>query len=141
MRIGMNWNLMDDAVTFIDRLKLALFIITSSKFTKGEVTSKFEKSWSNWQESSYSVFVNSGSSANLLMVAAIKELYKLKEGDKIIVPMCTWVTNISPIIQLGLQPIFCDINLNDFSFDYEELKKIKSNHSDLDKSIILFRLF
>ena len=131
MRIGMNWNLMDDAVTFIDRLKLALFIITSSKFTKGEVTSKFEKSWSNWQESSYSVFVNSGSSANLLMVAAIKELYKLKEGDKIIVPMCTWVTNVSPIIQLGLQPIFCDINLNDFSFDYEELKKIKSNHSDI----------
>jgi len=44
MRIGMNWNLMDDAVTFIDRLKLALFIITSSKFTKGEVTSKFKKS-------------------------------------------------------------------------------------------------
>ena len=127
----MNWPLMHDAISISDRIKLAYFILTSNKFTKGQVNNEFEKKWGVWQETNHSVFVNSGSSANLLMIAAIKELYKLKDGDKILVPAVTWVTNISPIIQLGLQPIFCDINLNDFSFDYNELENIKKLHPDI----------
>lgn len=127
----MNWPLMHDAISIKDRIKLAWFILTTKKFTKGNVTIDFENKWNCWQESKYSVFVNSGSSANLLMISAIKEYYKLKDGDKILVPAVTWVTNISPIIQLGLQPIFCDINLQDFSFDYDELQKIKKSHPDI----------
>lgn len=122
---------MHDAISIRDRILLALFILTAKKFTKGDLNLDFERKWSSWQETKYSVFVNSGSSANLLMIAAIKELYKLKDGDKVLVPAITWVTNISPIIQLGLQPIFCDINLQDFSFDYKELEKIKKLHPDI----------
>ena len=122
---------MHDAISLKDRIKLACFILSAKRFTKGNVTRDFESKWSSWQESKYSVFVNSGSSANLIMISAIKEYYKLKDGDKILVPAVTWVTNISPIIQLGLQPVFCDINLHDFSFDYEELQNIKKQHPDI----------
>jgi CDP-6-deoxy-D-xylo-4-hexulose-3-dehydrase len=53
----------------------------------------------------------------------MKEYYGWKDGDEIIVPAVTWVTNISPVFQSGLTPVFSDINLEDFSFDYEMLEK------------------
>ena len=56
---------------------------------------------------------------------------RLKNDDKVIVPACTWITNISPVIQLGFQPLFCDINLTNYSFDVEHLKQIKETHSDV----------
>ena len=55
----------------------------------------------------------------------------LKSGDKVLVPACTWVTNIGPVIQLGFVPVFCDINLKDFSFCEEHLKDIAVKHSDI----------
>jgi CDP-6-deoxy-D-xylo-4-hexulose-3-dehydrase len=65
------------------------------------------------------------------LVAAIKEKYGLKNGDKVLLPACTWMTNVAPIIQLGLQPIFADINLKNYSFDTDDLKRIKSLHPDI----------
>jgi CDP-6-deoxy-D-xylo-4-hexulose-3-dehydrase len=62
------------------------------------------------------------------LVAAVKELYKLKAGDKVLVPACTWMTNVSPIMQLGLEPVFCDVNLDNFSFDLEEARLIALKH-------------
>ena len=53
----------------------------------------------------------------------------LKDGDKVIVPSMTWVTNVSPIFQLGLTPIFCDINPHDYSFDKEYLKKLSKKYN------------
>ena len=60
----------------------------------------------------YSVFVNSGSSANLLMLSALKEGGYLK-NDKVVVPSVAWATDLSPVIQLGLDPILCDSNMED----------------------------
>ena len=51
--------------------------------------------------------------------------------NKVLLPACTWVTNINPIFQLGLQPIFCDINLINYSFDEENLKRISEKHTDI----------
>ena len=62
------------------------------------------------------------------LLAAIKELFNLKTDDKILLPSCTWSTNISPVIQLGFKPVFCDINLKNFSFDEEDLEHISKNH-------------
>jgi CDP-6-deoxy-D-xylo-4-hexulose-3-dehydrase len=126
-----NWKLMENGITNMDRLKLAKFVLTTKKFTNGDQVRKFEKQWSEWLGCDHSLFVSSGSTANLLLISAIKEKYNLKNGDKVLVPACTWVTNVGPIIQLGLTPIFCDINFENFSFDVDDLKKIAEIHDDI----------
>ncbi len=127
----MRWPLMGETITFSDRLKLAHFVLTTKKFTSGEKLKSFEHEWSRWLGAKHSLYVSSGSTANFLLVAAIKELYGLKEGDKVLLPACTWVTNVGPILQLGLTPVFCDINLENFSFDLEDAKKISKKHKDI----------
>lgn len=127
----MKWKLMDDAISYSDKLKLAKFCLTSNQFTNGKKVRKIEKEWSEWLGCKHSLFVSSGSTANFLLIAAVKELYNLKDGDKVLVPACTWMTNVAPIIQLGLKPIFCDIQLSDFSFDETELEYVAKKHKDI----------
>ena len=125
----MNWPLMGETITYADRLKMAHFILTTKKFTNGEKVKKFEQEWNEWLGSKHSLYVSSGSTANLLLVSAVKELYGLKDGDEVLLPACTWVTNVSPIIQLGLKPVFCDINLYNYSFDLWHAAKLKKKHN------------
>lgn len=125
------WPLMKNTLSFLDRVKLAKFVLSSDKFTQGEKVKEFENSWSNWIGSKHSLFVTSGSTANFLLIASIIEKYGLKQGDKVVLPACTWVTNINPIFQLGLTPIFCDVNLENYSFDVDNLKRISKNHPDI----------
>lgn len=127
----MRWLLMDNAVSFSEKLNLAKFILTSNRYTNGPKVREFEATWNNWLGSKHTLMVSSGSTANFLLLAAIKDKYNLKDGDKVLVPACTWVTNISPVFQLGLKPIFCDINLENFSFDVEHMKAIKEKHPDI----------
>lgn len=122
---------MKETITFLDRLKMIKFILTAGKFTNGEKVKEFENRWNKWLGSKYSLFVSSGSTANLLLLAAVKEKYNLKYGDKVLVPACTWVTNVAPVIQLGFTPVFADIDLETFSFDVEKLKAIKNKHKDV----------
>ena len=126
-----NWPLMKNTISFGDRLNLARFVLTSNKFTQGQKVEEFEKKWSEWLGCKYSLFVTSGSTANFLLIASIMEEYGLSPGDKVLVPSCTWVTNINPIIQLGLTPIFCDVSLSDYSFDLRNLESISKIHSDI----------
>jgi len=65
----------------------------------------------------FGVFVNSGSSACLLAVAALD----LPKGSKIITPACTFSTTLAPIIQLGYKPVFVDVGLNDYVADIEQV--------------------
>ena len=122
------WRLMEDAITLSDRMKMAWFVLTNSRLTNGPKVKEFEKQWSEWLGVDYSLYVSSGSTANSLLVAAVKELYNLQDGDKVLVPATTWMTNVAPLIQNNLEPIFCDINLNNFSFDLEEAKYIATQH-------------
>ena len=119
---------MGETITLGDRLKMAHFALTTKKFTNGDKVKEFEFKWSEWLGAKHSLYVSSGSTANFLLVAAVKEMYKLKNGDKVLLPACTWVTNVSPIIQLGLEPIFCDINLDNFSFDLKHAEEISKRH-------------
>lgn len=125
------WPLMKNTLSFMDRVKLAKFVLTSDKFTQGAKVKQFEDEWSKWLGCKYSLFVTSGSTANFLLVAAVMEKYGLQPGDKVIVPSCTWVTNINPIFQLGLTPIFCDVNLGNYSFDVNNLRTISEQHPDI----------
>ena len=85
----------------------------------------FEKKWSKWLGVKYSVFVNSGSSANLLTITALKILYGKGE---VIVPTLTWVSDINSVIQNGLKPIFVDINPKNLCMSENDvIKKINKN--------------
>ena len=117
------WNLQENALTKSDLVKLTKYILKTKKLTQGKEVIKFEKQFSKWNKSKYSIFVNSGSSANLLIVSAAKELFKWKSSAEIIVPSLTWPTTVNPVIQSGLKPIFLDTNFYDLSINYEELKK------------------
>lgn len=127
----MRWPLMKNAITFSDRLKLSYFLLTSERYTNGPKVREFEQQWADWVGSKYALMVSSGSTANTLLLSAIKEKYKLKDGDKVLVPACTWVTNVSPVFQLGFTPIFCDVNLDNYSFDMEHMAEIKKKHPDI----------
>ena len=135
----MYWPLMEETITLKDRLKMAAFILTSSRLTNGPKVRQFENEWSSWLGVKHSLYVSSGSTANTLLVSSVKELYGLKDGDKVLVPACTWVTNICPIIQAGLEPIFCDINLKNYSFDEDELKYVAEQHPDI-KAVFITHL-
>jgi CDP-6-deoxy-D-xylo-4-hexulose-3-dehydrase len=126
-----SWPLMKNTIGFSEKLNLIKHILFSDNFTQGKKVEEFEEAWSQWLGAKHSLYVTSGSTANFLLVAAIMEKYKLKKGDKVLLPACTWVTNINPIIQLGLKPIFCDINLVDYSFDTEDLVHIAKKHPDI----------
>jgi len=135
----MYWPLMEDTISFKDRLKMAAFVLTSSRLTNGPKVREFEKKWSEWLGVKHSLYVSSGSTANSLLIAAVKEHYGLENGDKVLVPATTWMTNVAPVIQAGLQPIFCDINLRNFSFDTDELKYVAEQHPDI-KAVFITHL-
>ena len=95
-------------------------ILTQSKYVK-----KFEKKWSKWLGVKYSVFVNSGSSANLLTMTVLKILYGKGE---IILPPLTWVSDINSVIQNNFKPVFVDINPRNLCMSEEEIvKKVNKN--------------
>lgn len=116
------WKLQEDILETRDKEQLNEFIRTTNRFTQFEKVKLFERDWSRWQDISYSTYVNSGSSADLIMLDAVKEYYNIPDNAEVLVPAVTWTTNITSVIQVKLQPVFVDINLTDLSFDYDQLE-------------------
>lgn len=94
------------------------------KLTKGELTKELEKKWAKKVGTKYSVFVNSGSSAILLLLAALKEQGVFTKNRTIAVPSLSWLTDVSSPIQLGLDPVLVDCNLEDLSVNLEHLEQV-----------------
>jgi len=105
--MNLNWPLMENNITEEDLSILIDFLKTNPRLTQSSNVLDFEKKWSEWLGVRYSVFVNSGASANLITMAAMKHLYGLGE---IIVPTLTWVSDIASVLQNGFDPVFVDIN-------------------------------
>lgn len=125
-------DLIKDTIDNSDIDNLIEWLKTYPRLTKGQRTIEFEEKWSKWLGSKYSVFVNSGSSANLLMIYTLIALNKLK-NNKICVPSLCWVTDLSPVLQFGLEPLLVDCNLENLSVDITHLEEIfiKENPSVL----------
>jgi CDP-6-deoxy-D-xylo-4-hexulose-3-dehydrase len=115
--------LINDSIDELDIESLISWLRTYPRLTKGELTREFEKKFAFWIGSKYSVFVNSGSSANLLMLYSLIVLEKLK-NKKVVVPALSWATDLSPVIQLNLEPILVDCNLSNLSVDLNHLEQI-----------------
>ncbi|MEL6721692.1 MAG: DegT/DnrJ/EryC1/StrS aminotransferase family protein [Pseudomonadota bacterium] len=87
--------------------------------TNGPKVRQFEAEWSRWLGVKYSVFVNSGSSANLLSLALLKIRYP--QGGEVIVPPLTWVSDIAAVLQNGFTPVFVDINPQTLGMDNQQI--------------------
>lgn len=107
--------------TFGEEEKQALLdVIESGKYTMGEKVSEFEKEYADWVNTTYAVMVNSGSSANLLMVAA----YTLRNGPgTVIVPAVSWSTSYSPFQQYGWKLKFVDVDPDTLNYDMASLER------------------
>ena len=100
--------------------------------TNGANVRAFEEEWSKWLGTKYSVFVNSGASANLLTMAMLK--IKHPEGGEVIVPPLTWVSDISSVLQNGFTPVFVDIDPYSLAMDTEQ---VLSKITDKTKAVFL----
>ena len=115
----LNIPLMFNNINKDDLDKLIKFIDSHPpKFTQSSKVEMFEKQWSSWLGVQYSVYVNSGASANLLTMAVLKHLYG---GGEIIVPPLTWISDIASVIQNGFKPVFADINPRTLCMDDEKI--------------------
>ena len=79
---------------------------------------QFEEEWSKWGGCKYSVYVNSGASANLITIAVLKELVG---NGEILVPPLTWVSDIAAVLHSGYQPVFVDINTGTLALDTDQV--------------------
>jgi CDP-6-deoxy-D-xylo-4-hexulose-3-dehydrase len=124
--------LVNDTINNQDIDSLIDWLKTYPKLTKGNLTIELEKKWAKWIGTKYSIFCNSGSSANLLMLWALVEAERIKRNAKVVIPSVAWATDLSPVIQLGMNPILCDINLEDLSVDLDHLEEIfKTTNPDV----------
>ena len=100
-------------------------VINSNRYTMGPKVKKFEDEFAAHFNSNYAIMVNSGSSANLLMIASLfySKKYDLKEGDEVIVPAVSWSTTYYPVHQYGLKLVFVDVDRDTLNISPEEIKK------------------
>lgn len=116
-------------------------VIDSDMFTMGEHVEQYEQDFAKFFGSKYAVMVNSGSTANLLMIAAMfftkDERIRLKRGDEVIVPAVSWSTTYTPLQQYGLKVKFVDIDRETLNID---LDKLADAISDNTKAILLVNL-
>jgi dTDP-4-amino-4,6-dideoxygalactose transaminase len=112
--------LREDLDAVIDHLKQDDPILTH-----GANVRAFEAEWSEWLGVKYSVFVNSGASANLLTMAILK--IRHPEGGEVITPTLAWVSDVASVLQNGFTPVFADINPRTLAMDPAQiLSKITS---------------
>ncbi|MDO8460655.1 MAG: DegT/DnrJ/EryC1/StrS family aminotransferase [Nanoarchaeota archaeon] len=131
----MEIKLMHDSFTE-EELDAVMNCLRSGEYTQGRIVKEFEEAFARWNGSKYGVMVNSGSSANLIMVALLKEKYDFQDGDEIIVPSVTWPTTIYPLIQYNLKPVLCDVD-ESFNISLESIRRMLSPRT---KAIFLVHL-
>jgi CDP-4-dehydro-6-deoxyglucose reductase, E1 len=105
---NLSWPLMSNNVTADDRNAMIEFLKTDAFLTNGPRVREFEEAWSKWLGVKYSVFVNSGASANLLTMTWVKNNIRTA---RVLVPAVTWVSDIATVLQNDLKPVFADISL------------------------------
>ena len=116
--------LVNDTISNSDIDLLIEWLKTYPRLTKGSLTVELEEKWSNWLGVDKSVFCNSGSSANLLMLWALVEGGRIPRDSKVVIPSVAWSTDLAPVIQLGMTPLLCDINLDNLSINLTHLEEL-----------------
>ncbi len=114
-------------------------VIDSDRYSMGQYVEDFEQAFAAYVGSKYAVMVNSGSSANLLMISALlyRDKGKLRPGDEIIVPAVSWSTTYAPLQQHGFHVCFVDVDRDTLNIDIDALEKAITKKT---KAIVLVNL-
>jgi CDP-6-deoxy-D-xylo-4-hexulose-3-dehydrase len=115
-----NHPLMHNNISSDDLKKIIDFLKKKPILTHSKKVFEFEKKWSEWLGVKYSIFVNSGSSANFLSMKCIRELYG--EGE-VILPPLTWISDVVATVESGFKPKFADIKMETLSLNENEIFK------------------
>ena len=114
-----NWPLINDNITQDDKDAMIDFLETPNvRFTQGPRVREFESNWSEWLGVEHSTFVNSGASANFVMAAIIKQTCGVGE---VIVPPLSWVSDVAPLVQMGMTPVFVDVSPANLSISADKI--------------------
>src|SRR5579863_9948019 len=107
----------DEEIAAINR------VVARGRFTMGDEVGRFEQEFADYFGANHGVMVNSGSSANLVAVAALffKSERPLRRGDEVIVPAISWATTFHPLQQYGLKLRFVDVELETLNMDVSRL--------------------
>ena len=111
---------MENNISIDDNKSVISFLKKNPILTNNKKVEEFEKKWSKWLGVKYSVFVNSGSAANLVSMSYLRTLY---EDGEIIVPTITWVSDITSVLYSNFKPIFVDIKMENLAMSEEMIEK------------------
>lgn len=114
----LNIPLMSNNILPEDKEALIEFLKTSDRFTNGPKVQEFEQAWSQWLGVKHTLFVNSGSSANFITMAVLRDLYGAGE---VIVPPIAWSSDISSVFAAGHTPVFVDVDLKNLAMAEAEV--------------------
>jgi CDP-4-dehydro-6-deoxyglucose reductase, E1 len=118
-REGLDWPLMQDNISRADLDAVIAYLQQDDPvLTHSANVRAFEREWSEWLGVKYSVFVSSGSSANLLTLAALKARCG---GGEVIVPPLTWVSDVAAVLHCGFEPVFVDIDPHTLGMDPDQV--------------------
>jgi CDP-6-deoxy-D-xylo-4-hexulose-3-dehydrase len=127
-RTGLHWPLMKNNIAREDLDAVCDFLHQDDPIlTQSSQVRAFEQEWSDWLGVKHSILVNSGSSANLLLLAALRELYGC--GGEVIVPTITWVSDIAAVLHCGFEPVFVDIDPRTLGMDNDQVLEKLSFHT------------
>lgn len=115
--------LAEDTISQPELEATAEWMLAGNRLTKDVLTVEFEREFADWMGCGHAVFVNSGSSANLLMIYAAKEAGRLR-NNKVIAPAVSWVTTVSPLMQLGFDVRLCDCDAGNLGLDLNHLEEL-----------------
>jgi CDP-6-deoxy-D-xylo-4-hexulose-3-dehydrase len=119
--------LAEDTIDQKDIQELISWLEGGPWLTQGTLVKEFERQWAEWLGVRFSVAVNSGSSANLLMYYGLLISGKLK-NNKVVVPAIGWATTVTPAIQLGFDPIMCEADPLTWGLDPDYLESLVKTH-------------
>ena len=125
--------------------KAAVQSLLSEWLIFGKKSRKFELEFAEHLGKDYGVLTNSGSSANLLMVSALKskklrklKRFNLKEGAKFITPVVCFPTTINPLIQNGFEPVFVDVTMPNLHIDLDQVEELLKKDKKKEIKGIIF---
>lgn len=131
-----DWPLAASPFTLWDRLKVAAWVVRQDRYTMGEKVAALEAEMTKLA-GTHALMVANGSLANQLVF----ETWRVKHPDTratVIVPAVTWISSITPALSLGFDIEFCDINLTDFSLDYDACERLVENHRAKGERVIIW---
>ena len=115
--------LAEETISHKELLALSEWVKSGERLTKGPLCLEFERSFAQWQGSGYAIFVNSGSSANMLLAYALKESGRLK-NNKVIAPAVSWCTTVTPFMQFGFDVSLCDCDKQNLGLDIRHFEEL-----------------